>query len=100
MRAMLKKHGLDDKRDYTVVEGAFPNMRALLAEKKADLITAVLPFSINPELVEIGKPLFTVKDAHRPLAVHRLGGARRLPAEEQGRHDRLHGRLGARRCTI
>ena len=63
MRAMLKKHGLDDKRDYTVVEGAFPNMRALLADKKADLITAVLPFSINPELVAIGRPLFTVKDA-------------------------------------
>jgi len=63
MRAMLKKHGLEDKRDYTVVEGAFPNMRALLADKKADLISAVLPFSINPELVAIGKPLFTVKDA-------------------------------------
>ncbi len=63
MRAMLKKHGLEDKRDYTVVEAAFPNMRALLAEKKADLISAVLPFSINPELVKIGKTLFTVKDA-------------------------------------
>ena len=24
MRAMLKKHGLEDKRDYTVVEAAFP----------------------------------------------------------------------------
>jgi NitT/TauT family transport system substrate-binding protein len=63
MRAMLKKHGLDDKRDYSVVEGAFPNMRALLADKKADLISAVLPFSINPELVAISRTLFTVKDA-------------------------------------
>ena len=63
MRAYLKKNGLEDKRDYSSVEGAFPNMRALLTEKKADLISVVLPFSINPELVEKGKTLFTVKDS-------------------------------------
>jgi NitT/TauT family transport system substrate-binding protein len=63
MRAMLKKHGLEDKRDYTSIEAAFPNMRALLGEKKADLISSVLPFSINPELVAMSKTLFTVKDA-------------------------------------
>src|SRR5262245_63758051 len=32
MRAMLRKHGLEDRRDYTVVEGPFPAMRAMLAE--------------------------------------------------------------------
>jgi sulfonate transport system substrate-binding protein len=63
MRAMLKKHGLEDKRDYTMVEAAFPNMRALLSEKKADLVSVVLPFSIDPQLLEIAKPLYTVKDA-------------------------------------
>jgi NitT/TauT family transport system substrate-binding protein len=63
MRAMLKKHGLEDKRDYSVVEVGFPNMRAMLTERKADLVSAVLPFSINPELVAVSKPLFTVKDA-------------------------------------
>jgi NitT/TauT family transport system substrate-binding protein len=63
MRAMLKKHGLEDKRDYTMVEAAFPNMRALLAEKKADLVSAVLPFSIDPQMVEISRTLYTVKDA-------------------------------------
>jgi ABC-type nitrate/sulfonate/bicarbonate transport system substrate-binding protein len=63
MRAMLKKHGLEDKRDYSVVEVGFPNMRAMLAEKKADLVSVVPPFSINPELVAVSKPLFTVKDA-------------------------------------
>src|SRR5262245_2257134 len=35
MRAMLKKNGLEDKRDYSVVEAGFPNMRAMLADKKA-----------------------------------------------------------------
>src|SRR5262245_13690092 len=63
MRAMLKKHGLEDKRDYSVVEVGFPNMRAMLTEKKADLVSVVLPFSINPELVAASRPLFTVKDA-------------------------------------
>jgi sulfonate transport system substrate-binding protein len=63
MRAMLKKHGLEDKKDYTSIEAGFPNMRALLAEKKADMVSSVLPFSINPELVAISKTLYTVKDA-------------------------------------
>ena len=38
MRAMLRKYGLEDKRDYTVVEAPFPTMRAMLAEKKVDLV--------------------------------------------------------------
>jgi sulfonate transport system substrate-binding protein len=63
MRAMLKNSGLEDKRDYSVVEVGFPNMRAMLTERKADLVSVVLPFSINPELVAVSKPLFTVKDA-------------------------------------
>ncbi len=63
MRAMLKKHGLQDKRDYSAVEVGFPNMQAMLADKKADLVSVVLPFSLNPDLVAISRPLFTVKDA-------------------------------------
>lgn len=63
MRAMLKKHGLEDKRDYTVVEAQFPTMRAMLAEKKVDLIPAVLPFSLDPELRKIARPLFSSRDA-------------------------------------
>jgi NitT/TauT family transport system substrate-binding protein len=63
MRAMLKRAGLEDKRDYTVVEAGFPNMRAMLADKKADLISSVLPFAGDPELLKIARPLFTVRDA-------------------------------------
>jgi len=33
MRAMLRKFGLEDKRDYTMVESAFPTMRSMLSEK-------------------------------------------------------------------
>jgi NitT/TauT family transport system substrate-binding protein len=63
MRAMLRKHGLEDKRDYAIVEAPFPTMRAMLAEKKVDLVPAVLPFSLDPELRRIGRPLFDTKDA-------------------------------------
>jgi len=60
---MLHKHGLEDKRDYTVIEAPFPAMRAMLAEKKVDMISAVLPLSLDPELKKIARPLFTSKDA-------------------------------------
>ena len=63
MRAMLRKSRLEDKRDYTVVEAPFPTMRAMLGEKKVDLIPAVLPFSFDPELTKIGHSLFTTRDA-------------------------------------
>jgi NitT/TauT family transport system substrate-binding protein len=63
MRAMLHKHGLQDKRDYTMVEAPFPAMKAMLAEKKADLIPAIVPFSYDPELRKIGRTLFVQKDA-------------------------------------
>jgi sulfonate transport system substrate-binding protein len=62
-RAMLRKFKLEDKRDYTVVEAPFPTMRAMLAEKKVDLIPAVLPFSLDPELRKISRPLFIQRDA-------------------------------------
>jgi sulfonate transport system substrate-binding protein len=62
-RAMLKKHGLEDKRDYTTVEAPFPTMKAMLKEKKADLIPSVPPFNFDPELKQISRPLFDSKDA-------------------------------------
>ncbi len=62
-RAMLRKHGLEDKRDYTVIEAPFPTMKALLLEKKADLIPAVRPFSLDPELNKVAHRLFDMKDA-------------------------------------
>jgi len=63
MKAMLHKHGLEPNRDYTVVEAPFPAMKSMLAEKKVDLIPAVLPFSYDPELHKIARDLFVQKDA-------------------------------------
>jgi sulfonate transport system substrate-binding protein len=63
MKAMLHKHGFEPNRDYTVVEAPFPAMKSMLAEKKVDLIPAVLPFSYDPELHKIARDLFVQKDA-------------------------------------
>src|SRR6202161_2045580 len=62
-RAMLRQSGLEANKDYTIIEAPFPAMRAMLAEKKADLISAVPPFSLDPNLRSIAHTLFTQKDA-------------------------------------
>jgi sulfonate transport system substrate-binding protein len=63
MRAMLRKSGLEANKDYTIVEAPFPAMRAMLADKKADLISAVPPFSLDTGLRTIADTLFTQKEA-------------------------------------
>jgi sulfonate transport system substrate-binding protein len=63
MRAFLRNHGLEDKRDYSVVEVGFPSMRAVLADRKVDLIQGALPFTADPEYQKISSTLFTIKDA-------------------------------------
>jgi NitT/TauT family transport system substrate-binding protein len=63
MRAMLRKRGLEDKRDYTVVEAPIPTMKAMLMQKKADLGTFVPPFAFDPELRQNARVLFNQKDA-------------------------------------
>ena len=63
MRVMLQRNGLQANKDYTIIEAPFPAMRAMLAEKKADLISAVPPFSLDPNLRAIANTLFTEKDA-------------------------------------
>jgi sulfonate transport system substrate-binding protein len=66
LRSMLGKHKMQDKKDVTIIEAGFPNMRALLSEHKADLISAVRPFSADPQLRSISRTLFTQRDAIGP----------------------------------
>ncbi len=63
MRTQLMRHGLVDRRDYTTVEVAFPNMKATLLEGKADLVTNTLPFSFAPDMIAGSRTLFTQRDA-------------------------------------
>ena len=46
-----------------MLEAPLPAMPAMLFEKKADLIPAVLPFALNPKLKEEGRVLFEQKEA-------------------------------------
>lgn len=63
MRAMLKQHGLDPLKDVTIVEVGMPNHRAALGDGKVDLISSPLPFSQDPALRAIARPLFTQREA-------------------------------------
>jgi NitT/TauT family transport system substrate-binding protein len=67
MRTNMLKHGLHYPGDFTIVEVPFPNMKAVLLDKKVDLITEALPFMYDPELNQNAHTLFTLKDG--------LGGA-------------------------
>ena len=53
MRARLRMSGLDAKRDYTIIEAQFPAMRAMLGERKADLVPNVPPFSMHPDMLRV-----------------------------------------------
>jgi len=63
MRAFLARNNLIDKRDFTVIEAPFPTMRAILADRKADLVTATSPFKYDPEFEKMGRTLYTLRDA-------------------------------------
>jgi sulfonate transport system substrate-binding protein len=62
MRAALRKNGLDDRKDVSTIETAFPNMKPTLLSKKADAIPGVIPFSFDPELRAASRVLFTQKE--------------------------------------
>lgn len=63
LRAMLRKHRLEDKKDYTLVEVNFANMKSVLLDRKVDLICAVPPFSRDPGLRAAARTLFTQREA-------------------------------------
>lgn len=63
MRAMLRKHGLDDKKDVSFIEVPFASMKSVLLSKKADLIVTNEPFVEDPELKAGARMLFNEYDA-------------------------------------
>jgi ABC-type nitrate/sulfonate/bicarbonate transport system substrate-binding protein len=99
MRSALAKHGLQGQRDYTMIEAPFPAHKAILKEKKADLVVGVLPFSYDPEFNEFAKPLFTTQVGHRQHRAVVLGGAQGLHRQEPRRAGRSDGGLLARSCA-
>ena len=69
MLATLQKFGLQDKRDYTVIETPFPTMKGMLKDGKADLVAVTTGFAADPELKSIARTLFTQKDGMGPSAL-------------------------------
>lgn len=69
LRAITRKHKLEEKRDFTEVEVAFSNMKATLLEKKVDLVGLGVPaMSADPALRDVSRTLFTQRDALGPTA--------------------------------
>ena len=66
LRANLAKHDMRDKRDVTILEVPFPQMKATLKEGKVDLVAAASPFDYDPDLRAFAHTLFTQKDGMGP----------------------------------
>lgn len=66
MRVMLMNKGLIDKRDFTSIEVAFPNIPAMIEEGKVDMGPVLQPMA--DQLVKSGKfrVLYTVADSVGP----------------------------------
>ena len=69
LRAITRKEGLQEKRDYTELEVAFANMKAVLLDRKADLIGLGVPaMSADSALRGVASTLFTQRDSLGPTA--------------------------------
>ena len=92
MRAMLRKHGLEANRDYTIIEAPFPAMASMLAEKKVALIPAILPFALDPRVQDRAAAVYRPRRDRR-LSVRGLDGAQAVHRRASRRAGRLLGRL-------
>lgn len=62
-RVMLRKHGLEDKRGYTVIEANSNNMPAMLLEHKVDLINTTGFTGHDPDVLTKTRVLFNHREA-------------------------------------
>ena len=63
MRAYLLNYGMHAGQDYNEVEVRPPNMMAMLADKKVEMIGGAVPFTYTPEFLNTTRTLFTMKQA-------------------------------------
>jgi len=63
LRVVLKKHGLDPRRDVEIVEIAFPNIASAIRERRVDCGVMIIPFA-PPEVAKGDlRELFAGRDA-------------------------------------
>ena len=63
IREMLRRRGMEEKKDYTLISGPANNQFPMLAERKADLVTISVAQASDPKVEAVAKTLFRVKDA-------------------------------------
>jgi NitT/TauT family transport system substrate-binding protein len=66
MLATVKRAGLEESRDYTLIESPFPTMKALLKDRKVDLVAMTTGFAADPDLDTFARTLFTQRDGMGP----------------------------------
>jgi NitT/TauT family transport system substrate-binding protein len=66
LRAMLHQHGLQDKRDVTIIEAPYPTLGKKLLDGEVALTALAPPFTYDPTIKANTHILFTVKDAMGP----------------------------------
>jgi NitT/TauT family transport system substrate-binding protein len=69
LRVVLKKNGMDPKKDVQIVEVNFPNMAAAIREKRIDCGVLVIPFLAVEAPKGDLRPLITGGDAFGPSSV-------------------------------
>src|SRR3984885_1900769 len=69
LRVVLKKNGLDPRRDVQIVEIAFPNIAAAIREKRIDCGVLVIPFLAVESPKGDLRPVFTGGDPFGPSSV-------------------------------
>src|SRR5260370_11763896 len=59
MRVMLRRHEIANKRDYSMLDAPMAAMKAMLVERKVDLVPGVPPFSLDQDMRKSGRLLFS-----------------------------------------
>jgi NitT/TauT family transport system substrate-binding protein len=63
LRFLLSRHGLEDRRDYTIVVTPVPSMGAMLEDGRIDLASLVAPFAQRLAERGTGRKLFDLRAA-------------------------------------
>jgi ABC-type nitrate/sulfonate/bicarbonate transport system substrate-binding protein len=82
-RIMLRRHGLEPSRDYSIIEARFPNMKSLLFEGKASMVAIAPPFAFDPELRAKSRMLFSETDAMGPTQLLALAARQSFIAKHR-----------------
>lgn len=77
-RIMLRRHGLQPDRDYSIIEAPFANMKSILFQGKAAMVAIAPPFAYDPELRAKSRMLFSETDVMGPTQLLALVARKRF----------------------